>query len=42
MLTFKNFLIDKRLTLISNIYKTLKIVKIMRLLLILQLRLIIL
>ena len=33
MSTFKSFLIDKRLTLISNIYKTLKIIKITRLLL---------
>ena len=41
MLTFKNFLIDKRLTLISNICKTLKIVKITRLSLILQLKLMI-
>ena len=35
MLIFKNFLIDRRLTFILNIYKTLKIVKITRLLLIL-------
>ena len=35
MLIFKSFLIEKRLTLISSIYKTLKIIKITRLLLIL-------
>ena len=33
MSTFKNFLIDKKLTLISNICKILKIIKITRLLL---------
>ena len=41
MSTFKNFLIDKKLTLISSIYKILKIVKITRLSLTLQLKLII-
>ena len=41
MLIFKSFLIDKKLTLISNICKILKIVKITRLLLTLQLKLII-
>ena len=35
MLIFKNFSIDKRLTFILNMYKTLKIVKITRLSLIL-------
>ena len=39
--TFKSFLIDKKLTLISSICKTLKIVKITRLLLTLQLKLMI-
>ena len=42
MLIFKSFLIEKRLTLISNIYKILKIIKITRLSLTLQLKLIIL
>ena len=41
MLTFKSFSIEKKLTFISNIYKILKIVKIMRLSLILQSKLII-
>ena len=41
MSTFKSFSTDKRLTFISNIYKTLKIVKITRLSLTLQLRLMI-
>ena len=33
MSTFKSFLIDKKLTFISNTYKTLRIIKITRLLL---------
>ena len=33
MLTFKSFLINKKLTFILSIYKTLKIIKITRLLL---------
>ena len=42
MSIFKKFLIDKKLTLISSICKTLKIIKITRLSLTLQLKLIIL
>ena len=41
MLIIKNFLIEKRLTFILSVYKTLKIIKITRLLLVLQLKLMI-